>query len=95
MPDNSTAGMLEDFLALLVPVDDPIWPIASSSTAAAIAAGAPLPSAHASKGSLHAYLAWQDPSGMPFGTALTARVLRHDAEIAQDFLNWLRVLFAD
>lgn len=95
MPDNATAGMLEDFLAMLVPDGDPIWPLAEHSTSAAIAAGAPLPAAHSSKGSMHAYLAWQDPSGMPFGTALTAQVLRHDARIAQGFLKWLRDLFAN
>jgi hypothetical protein len=95
MPDNSASGMLEDFVARLVPHGDPVWPIATESTSTAISAGAPLPPAHSSKGSIHAYLAWQDPSGMPFGTALTARILRHDAAIAQTFLKWLRDLFAD
>lgn len=94
MPDNAAPGMLEDFLAMLVPEGDPIWPLAAESTSAAIVAGAPLPAAHATKGSMHTYLAWQDPSGMPFGTALTAHVLRHDAQIAQGFLKWLHDLFA-
>lgn len=93
MPTNDTDGMLEDFLAMLVPPGDPVWPIAERATSDAMTAGAKLRPAHQSKGCIHAYLAWQERSGMPFGTALTAEVLRHDEAIAQRFVQWLRNLY--
>jgi len=93
MPNNQSPGMLEDFLTSLVPPGDPVYPIAESSTDAALAAGAPLKGSHRTKGCIHSYLAWQDPSGMPFGTALTASVLLHDQDLGSRFVDWVRRLF--
>jgi hypothetical protein len=93
MPDNKAAGVLEDFLARLVPAGDPCWQHADGSTKQARTLGAPLkPSDHA-KGAMHAWLAWQDPPGRPFGTALNARILGHDSPEALDFVDWFKRLF--
>lgn len=57
--------------------------------------GAPLPEKDISKGAIYTWLAWRDPPGMPFGTALTARVLRHDAADAAAFVAWFHRLFVE
>lgn len=93
MPDNHSRGMLEDFLATLVPAKDACWPHALAATDEARRLGAPLNSLHVAKGAMHAWLAWQDPSGQPFGQALQTRALRHDAELALTFLHWFERLF--
>lgn len=91
MPDNANPGALEDFLAYLVPSTDPVWPHAKSSTASAMALGAPV--ANATKGTIHAWLAWQEPPGMPFGTAITSKALAHDSPEALRFVDWFTRLF--
>lgn len=91
MPDNANSGALEDFLAYLVPAADPVWPHARSSTADAKALGAPF--GNAAKGTIHAWLAWQEPSGMPFGTAITTKALAHDTPEAIRFVAWFSRLF--
>lgn len=93
MPNNSSSGAIEDFLERLVPSTDTIWPLAKDCTSSAIEAGAPLGPGQAAKGRLHTWLAWQKRPGMPFGTALTAKVLDSDAADAMRFLDWVRALF--
>lgn len=93
MPNNRDSGMLEDFVATLVRKDDVVWPIASSATQEAIAAGAPLPPNKLTKGSLYTWLAWQKEPGRPFGTSISNRVLGHDSEVARQFVAWFRKLF--
>jgi len=93
MPDNKAAGVLEDFLARLVPAGDPCWQHAEGSTKQARILGAPLKPNDHTKGAMHAWLAWQDPPGRPFGTALNARILGHDSPEALDFVDWFKRLF--
>lgn len=93
MPDNRVPGILEDFLATLVPPGDATWPHARAATLTARELGAPLAEADLSKGTLHTWLAWREQSGVPFGTALTSAVLLHDSEAALAFLAWFRRLF--
>lgn len=93
MPDNASHGMLEDFLAQLVPKQDPCWTHAVAATEEARRLGAPLSPLHVAKGAMHAWLAWQDPSGQPFGMALRARALCHDAAPALMFVDWFARLF--
>ena len=93
MPDNTEPGALEDFLRYLVPDDDPVWQHAAQATADAVHMGAACGGPEQSKGTLHCRLAWQSPPGMPFGTALTAKLLRPDSAVARRFVDWLRALF--
>ncbi|UQA55179.1 DUF3226 domain-containing protein [Polyangium aurulentum] len=95
MPDNGESGILEDFLAKLVPTADPCWSHAQEATAKARQLGARLAEKDVRKGELHAWLAWQERPGMPFGTALTAKVLGHDSAEALRFVDWFRRLFFD
>lgn len=94
MPDNALRGALEDFLALLVPPEDACWDHAAAATREACARGAPLAEKDHLKGALHAWLAWREVPGQPFGTAITARAFRHDAPEALRFVAWFRELFA-
>lgn len=93
MPDNQSPGVLEDFLQRLVPADDRCWAHADVSTRQARALGSPLRECDHTKGAIHAWLAWQDPPGQPFGTALSAHILNHDCAEAQRFVAWFRRLF--
>jgi hypothetical protein len=94
MPNNQNAGTLEDFLSYLVPQDDPCWGHATASTHAARSLGAGLKEKDALKGILHAWLAWQDVPGRPFGVALSARFLSPDSPRADTFVAWFNRLFA-
>lgn len=94
MPDNTTPGYLEHFLSKLVPAGCPVWKHAEDATRAALAVGAPLAARDRMKGTLHAWLAWQVDPGLPFGTALKAKVLAGDSSEALRFVRWFRALFA-
>jgi hypothetical protein len=93
MPNNRTEGALEDFLQRLVPAGDTCWQHADDSTRHACALGAPLKQNDHVKGAIHTWLAWQDPPGQPFGTALNAHILGHNSPEALDFVAWFRRLF--
>jgi hypothetical protein len=94
MPDNSSAGMLENFLQHLVPAgQEPLWQFASSSTAEARSRGAPYRTAHEAKARIHAWLAWQDPPGQPFGTAMTQKILDVQSASSAPFVAWFRKLY--
>ncbi len=93
MPDNQQPGILEDFLGRLVPVDDPCWAYADEVTSQSRARGGRLAQKDHAKGRIHTWLAWQKEPGMPFGTALTAKLLGHDSPEALRFVEWFRRLF--
>ena len=93
MPNNVDSGMLEDFLAQLVPPGDSRWHHAENATTEAKSLGAPFEHGHFAKARIHTWLAWQKEPGQPFGTALTAAYFRHDSEVAMAFVNWFKRLF--
>jgi hypothetical protein len=94
MPDNQQPGILEHFLGRLVPANDPCWSYAEEVTAKARALGGALAEKDHAKGRIHTWLAWQADPGLPFGTALTARLLGHDSPEALAFVAWFRRLFS-
>lgn len=93
MPDNARHGAIEDFLAGLIPAENRCWPHAIEATTRACDLGAPLREGHLRKGAMHAWLAWQDPSGQPFGQAIHTRALGHASPEALAFVAWFRRLF--
>lgn len=94
MPDNASPGMLENFIASLIPASDRCWPHARESTRRArVDHGAGLREIHESKGAINAWLAWQDPSGKPITTVLGKQALDHDAPPALAFVTWFQRLF--
>ena len=92
MPNNATPGELENFVAELVPKDDPVWPLAERYIDG-------IPSEHRQfsprkelRAKLHAWLATrQKPRKM--GAAIRTAELDAEAPIAGQFADWLRTLF--
>ena len=93
MPDNSQPGRIEEFIEKLIPPGDPLWPHAQTATTQALTLGASLRPQDHVKGAIHAWLAWQEDPGLPFGTAITSEVLGHDSPEAQRFVGWFRQCF--
>ena len=93
MPNNQHPGKLEDFLQYMIPGDDPRWGHAGAATRSAKDLGAPFSEPDFIKAHLHTWLAWQEKPGLPYGQAITARVLAHDSPLAQTFADWMDRLF--
>ncbi len=94
MPDNCSQGMLETFLAYLVPSgSEDIWQEATSASDRARDVGAPFKECHTDKAKIHTWLAWQDPPGRPFGVALKNRCLDPSVPQAEAFAQWFITLY--
>lgn len=94
MPNNQLPGMLEDFVAHLIPANDKLLPKAESILQEIEQAGInPYTFIHRPKALIYTWLAWQEKPGMPMGQAITARVLRYDSTRAIAFVEWLKRLF--
>lgn len=93
MPDNMLPGMLEDFVAYLVPDGDLLW-THSSDVIAGIPEGLrEFSENHLCKVKIHTWLAWKADPGTPLGLAISKKYLRADAPAVTSFLDWLRRLF--
>ena len=94
MPDNKLPGMLEDFVAYLIPAEDLLKhkaiAILDEIEQEKLNCYALI---HRQKAFIHTWLAWQSKPGMPMGQAITAKVLSYDSAIASIFITWLNNLF--
>lgn len=95
MPDNRLAGMLETFLASLVPQPElDLWSYTLEAVEEARQRGASLRDSHLDKARIHTWLAWQDPPGDPLHIAILKRTLKPDhPSAAGSFVSWFRRLF--
>ncbi len=93
MPDDRQSGALEEFLKDLVDSSDPLLPIAETSTDQARNRGARFRDSHRLKAILHAWLAWQERPGVPYGLAIRDRYFSHDSANALAFVEWFRRVF--
>lgn len=99
MPDNQQEGehgegTLERFLETLVREADPLLPYAREATRRAKTDhGASYSDGDVRKAVPHAWLAWQQEPGLPYGTAIKARYFRHDSPMAESFVAWFRLVF--
>ena len=92
MPDNESHGELEDFVAQMIPKDDPVWPLSKSYIEG-------IPEAHRKfsekkklRAQLHGWLAARrDPRLM--GVAIGANDLDVDVALSRKFAAWLTNLF--
>ena len=89
MPDNTTTGELEDFVAKMVPEGDPVWPLAKNYIEAV---PKPYLRTKPSKAEIHAWLATRE---RPFrmGEAIGAQALNTDGQLCRSFAAWLTRLF--
>lgn len=94
MPDNNSSGMLETFLAYLVPESsNPVLEYARHTVTEAREKGASCRESHVDKAHVHTWLAWQDPPGQPLGRALTRKILDPHSAHAVPFVLWFRKLY--
>ena len=94
MPDNQVPGMLENFVAHLIPANDELS-IKAKQILSEIE-GQNLNRytlIHHPKAFIHTWLAWQKVPGQPMGQAITAHALNHNEALAQSFVEWLKALF--
>lgn len=93
MPDNVLPGMLEDFVALLVPADDEVWPISTAFVEGLAESPQRYRDCHLAKAKIHGWLAVQDTPGSPMGQAITKKLLSVDSVLCDDFIEWLKEVF--
>ena len=94
MPDNRFSGMLEHFLAGLVPEDaQPLYRLAQESVSKAADRGAPFQPVHQAKAEIHTWLAWQNEPGKQLHQAVHHRVLDPQKPESRSFVAWFRSLF--
>ncbi len=93
MPDNRRSGALEEFLQDLVENKDSLLPLANESTRHAKEQGARFPDSAQRKAVLHAWLAWQETPGLPYGSAIRARYFGRDSAAALAFVEWFKRVF--
>ncbi|MCP4695336.1 MAG: hypothetical protein GY862_00600 [Gammaproteobacteria bacterium] len=95
MPDNQMSGMLETFLAYLVPDDqvNSVWKHAESSLEKAIMSGAPCKERHLDKAKIHTWLAWQEPPGRQLHNAIMETIFEPSHPKAKPFIKWFRELY--
>lgn len=93
MPNNQSNGELEDFIATMIPANDPVWPHSKNYID-----GIPLEDRHftnkkSTRAKVHAWLATrEDPILM--GAAINAKYLKTDGQLCLDFKEWLKKLLS-
>ena len=92
MPDNSNPGELEDFVEMMIPVGDPVWPLSQQYIAGIPSTARKFADGKTTRAQIHAWLATrEDPRQM--GLAITARDLETNGPLCQRFVAWLNRLF--
>jgi hypothetical protein len=95
MPNNKVNGMLEDFIAFLVPNEDQLLLIADDVLHDIENRNCQKYSQnYKAKARIHTWLAWQEEPGTPLGQSITKRYLSTDQETCLRLINWLQGLFS-
>lgn len=92
MPDNKMPGKLENFVELLIPDSDALWPGARAAVATIPESLRPFPIPATIKAEIHTWLAWQEEPGTRMGAAITKRYLQTGGKTADAFFEWIRRL---
>lgn len=93
MPDNKVSGILEDFLAFLVPDGDPLFKYVKGSIDGLDPGLIRFAKLKKPKALIHSWLAYQEEPGRPLGQAISARYLDPNLAAADSFSMWLNRLF--
>ena len=93
MPDNQANGILEDFLAFLVPQPSDLFDHVQESVATIPPADRLFREVSEPKAIIHTWLAWQKEPGMPLGAAISARFLDANVSQVDVLVAWLMRLF--
>ena len=92
MPDNISPGELEDFVASLIPAQDPVWPLSEGYIDGIPEVDRKFKQGKVLRAKVHAWLASRS-SPRRMGTAIGARDLNVELPECRRFVNWLRELF--
>lgn len=94
MPDNRLRGMLETFLAYMVPeANDALWTYSQVVVEEAHRKNAPFTEFHRDKAQIYTWLAWQNPPGRQLHQAVMERILNPHHPRAQTFISWFKQLY--
>jgi hypothetical protein len=94
MPDNKQSGMLETFLAYMIPNETEIlWQFAQSSVEEAKTQGAKFTEFQIDKANIYTWLAWQNPPGRQLHQAVMEKILDPKHPRAQKFVTWFKELY--
>lgn len=92
MPDNAQSGEIEEFVASLIPGDDPVWPLSQDYIDGLPSYEGKFAEGKTLRAKIHAWLATrEDPRLM--GQAIGTHDLEIDGPLCQRFLAWLTRLF--
>ena len=92
MPDNTRPGILEDFVGLLIPKNDGLWPKAQQCVAAIPVDERPFKDVFLPKAQIHTWLAWREEPGVRMGAAINQRQLDSQTPAALGLIQWIRAL---
>ena len=95
MPDNKVPGILESFLAFLVPGTDKLLSLVDRFLEDIPVEDRLCPKERLPKARIHAWLAVQEEPGKPLGQAITAKYLDAQHDVVGPFLKWIRTVFID
>ena len=93
MPNNVSAGQVEEFVASMIPNDDPVWPRSEAYVDGIPVADRKFSTGKTLRAKVHSWLATRaEPRKM--GAAIGARDLSVGAPDAVRLVDWLRRLFS-
>lgn len=92
-PDNRRPGELEEFVKMMIPSKDPVWPRSEAYIDHIPKTDRKFPPGKEMKAKIYAWLATTETPGR-MGTAIKAQMLDVDGPLALKFADWLRRLFA-
>jgi hypothetical protein len=90
MPDNQMDGILENFVARLIPEEDQLWPKALADVAAISIENCCFKLQDRPKAEICTWLAWQQEPGVKMGAAISRGYLQAGSPTAQLFVAWIR-----
>ncbi len=94
MPDNKSAGALEDFVGKLIAEGDTLWPKAQADVNSIPKADRRFKETYLVKAHVHTWLAWQEEPGTRMGETFKKKYLDPNHPQAAAFVNWIRRLLA-
>jgi hypothetical protein len=94
MPDNQMRGILETFLAYMIPdTNESLWKFAQQSTQEATNQGANFTEFQRDKANIYTWLAWQNPPGQQLHQAIDQKIFDPKHPRAQKFVTWFKELY--
>lgn len=94
MPDNRTPGEIEDFVAKLIPQNDPIWPKSQKYIDDISEEHRKFSPAKLAKAKTYAWVSTRRRPGL-IDSAINSQDLDLSGEIYQNFVCWLKELFRE